>query len=238
MCAKTFFTRKRLLRHVKTAHPRVSDPVPNVLCSDKRSHVDDAYDDTEHIMTEIGSIPVELPIITSDLDEPTVVTELAAIDVDGASVPEHSDAALPAVLRVEVIPVGEPIPTSMPVHVNTHAVAAGVVEQNAAATTIGESRVSDEGEGDEHVPVTRSGEQGVDAVAMVLPFADDETASCKLVGDVFVLRLPKTERLECPRVGCSRGFCAASWITTSWIVRHPAPQRRARYALCRISVVV
>lgn len=213
MCTKPFPTRKRLLRHVKIAHTRISGPEPDVPRCGKRLHADEAHDD-ERTVINVESTPAELTIIANVLDDPTTATELATAEVDDLPASEYAESDIASFMTAVDESLDEPVLTNEPIDVSTHATATVGAVQNAAAVTIGSSRTSHEGDEDGCVPYTRSGVQGLDGVAMGFPFAADATASCKLVGGALVLRLPMTERLECPRVGCGRGFCAAPWAST------------------------
>lgn len=64
------------------------------------------------------------------------------------------------------------------------------------------------GESIEAEPVTEVSDVGggTDSITTVYPFADDESASCKLEGDMLVLRFPMNQCLVCPRQNCGRSF--------------------------------
>lgn len=111
--------------------------------------------------------------------------------------------------------------TGEPIDVPTHAAVTEEIVQDTATAVIESSRVSHEGEGDEHVPIARIEVRSLDAVAVAFPFADGETASCKLVDVMFVLRLTMTDRFGVPDCRLWQGFCAAVWSSTRQsMIRH------------------
>lgn len=206
---KVFSSRKKLFKHVKSLHPRISDSMQQEETSIRMKRMlvnpENSFSCGEEISTAADALPTES---TVERETPNTVDETSSDAIDVLA-----DDLIPSV----DVPTDALLLSEQTAHISSNGVDSGYVTggdgpvQSAATAEADVQSTAERNVEAEIAPVVVDARGVTDSV---FPFTDDELASCGIDGDILLLRLPMTQCFVCPRPNCSMSFCTRLWTAT------------------------